>query len=129
VIFKPKDKGMQEALAEIDKDGSYKLSSYNKGDGAAPGEYVVVIEKVSYKNGAANEREGRRAAEVPERSVFGRYSDGKRRPDGLPDSSEVVQKTRLRPGFLFSVDNPQNAEVVFRQKITLGAVKEETSPH
>lgn len=71
VIFKPKDKGMQEALAEIDKDGSYKLSSYNKGDGAAPGEYVVVIEKLSYKNGApTNVR-----ADVPQKYLNEASSD------------------------------------------------------
>lgn len=52
VVFKPREKGQQEAIGEIGPDGSYKLTSYNKDDGAMAGEYVVVVEKTSYKTGS-----------------------------------------------------------------------------
>ena len=55
VVFKPKEAGKQEAVGEINPDGSYKLTSYIKDDGAVPGEYTVVIEKISYKTGNAVE--------------------------------------------------------------------------
>lgn len=55
VVFKPKIKGNQEAIGEINTDGSFKLTSYNKDDGALAGEYVVVIDKTSYKSGSAVE--------------------------------------------------------------------------
>lgn len=53
IIFKPKEAGKQEAVAEINSDGTFKLSSFAKDDGAVPGEYKVVFEKVSYKTGSA----------------------------------------------------------------------------
>ena len=54
-MFKPKIKGNQEAIGEINTDGSFKLTSYNKDDGAIVGEYVVVLDKISYKSGSAVE--------------------------------------------------------------------------
>lgn len=71
VIFKPKEAGKQEAVGEINKDGSYKLTSYNKDDGAVPGEYTVVIEKVSYKTGSAVEVR----ASVPAKYLSSQTSD------------------------------------------------------
>jgi hypothetical protein len=71
VVFKPKNKGQQEAVAEVDKDGSYKLSSYSKDDGAAPGEYTVVVEKISYKTGSAVEVR----ADVPKKYLSDSTSD------------------------------------------------------
>ena len=53
IVYKPKEVGRQEASGEIGTDGSYKLTSYNKDDGAVVGDYVVVIEPISYKTGAA----------------------------------------------------------------------------
>lgn len=53
IIFKPKQASVQEAVGEINKDGTFTLSSYAKDDGAVPGEYTVVIEKLSYKTGNA----------------------------------------------------------------------------
>lgn len=71
VVFKPKNKGRQEAVAEVDKDGSYMLSSYSKDDGAAPGEYTVVVEKISYKTGSAVEVR----ADVPKKYLSDSTSD------------------------------------------------------
>lgn len=53
VKFCPTDTSKNEGIAEINKDGSFVLSSYRKEDGATPGEYVVIIDPVSYKNGTA----------------------------------------------------------------------------
>jgi hypothetical protein len=55
IMFKPKNKAIQEAVGEINTDGSFKLTSFNKDDGAVPGEYVVVLDRTSYKTGAAVE--------------------------------------------------------------------------
>lgn len=52
VAFKPAQPGRQEAYSEIESDGSFTLTSYNKDDGAVPGDYVVTIELISYKSGA-----------------------------------------------------------------------------
>ncbi len=52
IVFTPKDKGSQQASGEIGTDGSYKLTSFNKDDGAMAGEYIVTIDKVSYKTGS-----------------------------------------------------------------------------
>jgi hypothetical protein len=44
IVFKPKVGGNQEAYGTIGNDGTYKLSSFNKDDGAMAGEYIVYIE-------------------------------------------------------------------------------------
>lgn len=51
VVFKPQTAGMQEAIGEINPDGTYSLTSYNKGDGAVPGTYIVTFDNTSYKTG------------------------------------------------------------------------------
>jgi len=53
IVFKPKENGWQEASGEIGTDGTFKLSSYNKDDGARVGEYIVHIDKTSFKTGQA----------------------------------------------------------------------------
>lgn len=45
IVFTPKDKSLSQAFGEIGSDGSYKLTSFNKDDGAMPGGYVVSVEK------------------------------------------------------------------------------------
>lgn len=44
IVFKPKVSGNQEAYGTIGSDGTYKLSSFNKDDGAMAGEYIVYID-------------------------------------------------------------------------------------
>lgn len=53
VVFKPKDPTKQEAAGDIQPNGTFSLTSFRKDDGATPGDYVVVIEKVTYKTGSA----------------------------------------------------------------------------
>lgn len=53
VMFKPKDPAMQEATSDVGPDGSFALTTFTNKDGALPGEYVVVVELVSYKSGSA----------------------------------------------------------------------------
>lgn len=53
ISFKPKNPALQTGISEIEKDGSFNATSFNKGDGLMPGEYVAVLEPVSYKTGSA----------------------------------------------------------------------------
>lgn len=43
--------GGVEAHGEIQKDGSYTLTTYTKGDGAVPGSYAVTVHPYSYATG------------------------------------------------------------------------------
>jgi hypothetical protein len=47
VLFEPKDKEGRSASGFTDKDGTFELTTFNSGDGAMPGEYVVVVTKKS----------------------------------------------------------------------------------
>ncbi len=53
IHFKPKTVGkIQEGIGEIEKDGSFSVTSFEKDDGLMPGEeYTVFVEPVSYKAG------------------------------------------------------------------------------
>lgn len=44
VVFHPKDPPGNEATATTDADGSFRLCTFGKDDGAIPGRYVVTIE-------------------------------------------------------------------------------------
>jgi hypothetical protein len=55
VQFTPVESGADGALrriaaGEVDSQGVYSLSTFRKGDGALPGEYVVTITPVKIKN-------------------------------------------------------------------------------
>src|SRR5882672_7315648 len=44
IVFNPRDKEkLRQAYATVQADGSFKLSTYGKFDGAAAGEYVVTV--------------------------------------------------------------------------------------
>ena len=53
VVFQPKDltadESGLEAIGEINADGTFKLTTFEKDDGAVPGVYVVTIDPCSYK--------------------------------------------------------------------------------
>jgi hypothetical protein len=44
VVFNPKDVGGHEANAPTGPDGTFRLSTFGKEDGAIPGRYVVTVE-------------------------------------------------------------------------------------
>lgn len=44
IVFVPEDKSKQEAVGGIGKDGTFTLTSYKQGDGAATGNYTIKIE-------------------------------------------------------------------------------------
>src|SRR5207247_2051769 len=50
ITFHPKEPSKPEAVAEI-KDGTFRLSTFGKEDGAVPGQYDVSISGVSYRTG------------------------------------------------------------------------------
>jgi hypothetical protein len=52
VVFNPKDVGGHEANAPTNADGSFRLSTFGKEDGAIPGKYVVTVEPHPYPKGA-----------------------------------------------------------------------------
>jgi hypothetical protein len=52
ITFWPKKEGMLAASALTRKDGTFELTTYNSGDGAFPGEYVVLVTKVKMKEEA-----------------------------------------------------------------------------
>jgi hypothetical protein len=45
VVFHPKDPPGNEANAATDPDGTFRLGTFGKDDGAVPGRYVVTIER------------------------------------------------------------------------------------
>lgn len=61
ITFHPKETGKPEATGEI-SNGSFRLSTFGKDDGAVPGQYDVSITGVSYKTGKPVT-----AAEVPQK--------------------------------------------------------------
>jgi hypothetical protein len=50
ITFHPKGPG-KEAIAEIEKNGTFRLTSWRKDDGAMPGDYIVTVEPFTYKSG------------------------------------------------------------------------------
>lgn len=46
VIFHPQAEGGQGATARTDASGKFQLMTYQPGDGAVPGEYLVTVSKV-----------------------------------------------------------------------------------
>ena len=83
ITFHPEEPSGSEAIAEIERDGSFALATFAKNDGAMPGRYKVSIDPVSYKDGLA-----RTAARVPSK-----YTDP--RTSGL--TAEVTKETVLEP--------------------------------
>lgn len=51
VTFHPKDPGGAEALGEINNDGTFKLTTMSKNDGALPGQYTVSVNPYSNQTG------------------------------------------------------------------------------
>jgi hypothetical protein len=52
VHLHPRDNAMGvEAFGEIEKDGTFTLTTYAVRDGAVPGHYAVTVEPYSYKTG------------------------------------------------------------------------------
>jgi hypothetical protein len=59
ITFHPKDPTGAEASGDIGSDGTFKLTTIVKGDGALPGQYTVSISPYSHKSGqpvAADDR-------------------------------------------------------------------------
>jgi hypothetical protein len=52
VVFNPKEIPGHEANAPTGPDGSFRLSTFGKEDGAIPGKYVVTVEPHPYPKGA-----------------------------------------------------------------------------
>jgi hypothetical protein len=52
VVFNPKEIPGHEANAPTSADGSFRLSTFGKEDGAIPGRYVVTVEPHPYPKGA-----------------------------------------------------------------------------
>ncbi|HEX4592062.1 MAG TPA: carboxypeptidase-like regulatory domain-containing protein [Gemmataceae bacterium] len=52
VVFNPKDVPGHEANAPTNPDGSFRLSTFAKEDGAIPGRYVVTVEPHPYPKGS-----------------------------------------------------------------------------
>ncbi len=50
VVFVPQSGSERGATATSDADGSYKLTTYEHGDGARPGEYKIKVSKYEMKN-------------------------------------------------------------------------------
>jgi len=46
VVFVPKDKGGKRASGPTKDDGSFELSTLKAGDGALPGDYIVLVTKL-----------------------------------------------------------------------------------
>lgn len=51
VTFNPMDRNGQEATAEIEPDGTFRMGTFGKDDGARPGRYRVTIDPRSYRAG------------------------------------------------------------------------------
>jgi len=51
VVFNPKEIPGHEANAPTNPDGSFRLSTFGKEDGAIPGRYVVTVEPHPYPKG------------------------------------------------------------------------------
>jgi hypothetical protein len=51
VVFNPKDVGGHEANAPTGPDGTFRLSTFGKEDGAVPGRYAVTVEPHPYAKG------------------------------------------------------------------------------
>jgi hypothetical protein len=67
VVFNPREIPGHEANAPTGADGSFRLSTFGKEDGAIPGRYVVTVEPHPYPKG--------RKPSIP-----GKYSTGKGSP-------------------------------------------------
>ena len=52
IVFNPKEIPGHEANAATNPDGSFRLSTFGKEDGAIPGKYTVTIEPHPYPKGA-----------------------------------------------------------------------------
>ena len=48
VRFHAKDKPGNDAMGGIDKNGTFKLGTFSKDDGAVPGRYVVTVDSIAY---------------------------------------------------------------------------------
>ncbi len=65
IILHPNDKTKPEAEGIIQKDGTFTLMTYKKGDGAVPGPHKITIDRFYYdKNGNPQEN---RALPIPKR--------------------------------------------------------------
>lgn len=58
IIFFPKDGNGKEASGTIAEDGTFTLKTYEEGDGAAAGEYRVVIHQMTTKEPPISEDTG-----------------------------------------------------------------------
>ncbi|MDC0935389.1 hypothetical protein OAS39_03805 [Pirellulales bacterium] len=73
VVFQPREiaKGLprRPATGQVGKDGSYQLTSFEKGDGAVPGEYLVTIFSYSSEPSDSDDdlNVGRYVWAIPER--------------------------------------------------------------
>jgi hypothetical protein len=65
VVFHPRDNPAGiEAFGEIQKDGSFALTTYQLNDGAVPGPYVVTVDPFSHE---VNETRAMPATPIPRR--------------------------------------------------------------
>ena len=51
VTFTPDGEGLRSAHAVTDSAGGFELTTFDKGDGAVPGDYLVAISKAQLKSG------------------------------------------------------------------------------
>jgi hypothetical protein len=86
VVFNPKDIPGHEANAATNPDGSFRLSTFGKEDGAVPGRYAVTVEPHPYARG-------------PKPSIPRQYSSAKDSPlivEIKKDGRSDLEPLRLR---------------------------------
>ena len=83
ITFHPEEPANSEAIAEIERDGTFALGTFGKDDGAMPGRYKVSLEDYSYRTG-----DGQKIAGIPDV-----YKD----PRTSGWTAEVTNDTTLEP--------------------------------
>ena len=85
VIFNPVDRAQcQEAIGEVEADGTFRLTTFEKDDGAVPGEYIVTIDPLSYKKAVPKEIHAR---QIPQ--AFRNAKTSQLRVEVKPETNEL----------------------------------------
>jgi hypothetical protein len=93
LIFSPKESlGGIEPFADVDKDGSFTVTTYQLNDGCVPGQYVVSVTPYAFKSGTPVKLPI--AQQIPSRYLSSEKSDLV--VEITPDNSAITLKLKDR---------------------------------
>jgi hypothetical protein len=100
VVFSPKQLGQPAATGRTDDSGKFILTTYDTGDGAAAGDYAVLVSKTAAKEatGAVASHEAIASGKVKPgaaHSTGGKSTSAAKSESGLPDKYSDLAATPL----------------------------------